>query len=422
MPWTVAAVYHRDNDTGGSPMDQDSMPFASAPEPYRAATPVPIPITGIGGGPGKSSRTGLVIAAAVAIVLLVAAGLTFYMLLSALPSLDPAVVSGIRERAVAEYPGFDVVRTYSRSDRASGSDSTRMVSVYVELRNRNRPGFIYTAMYEAPESVSGEPAAYENGDDFFSTAGSSQPTDSFMAMWLRGRPGKAVGYVFELGSPSDDPRMYEVGYTASQNDAGTVTSSSGTLYFAYAAASGSWEETTQAAADGIAVEPPPVVSAPPVTEPDASFESDSVTRENGSLVDTETTIARALPAFRFSETATDAMGGLLVVLRHRKYPKVRLVVDPIFLDPGDTTEEALALFNADKVRGDAFAKMWSARHPGKIIDTVYMDLDETGDTDVFDVDYVDSIEAVHDWNKVTEARFRYDRKSRSWRSLPVTDE
>lgn len=423
-------------------MVDDEVRSASAPDPLSdgpstqaeapAPLPLPTPVTGYPGGGGRGGRSrnreDAIVTVLVVLSLVIAAGLTVYLLRSQVAGLGaalrttlsapftnserdagatPAVIAALHKRASKEYPAFTVASVESAEGEATASDTSRVMRVFFTLKTSGHRGFEFVTVYVAPSATATDPATYENLDDFFRMPMSPpQPVDSFIVMWLHEHPGEACDYVIETGDVTDDPRLYDVGYTRREQNGGAVSSVQGEYHLAYSAQTGAWEETSAASASAAVEE-----TLPP--------EPDDGTRPDGSLEDTQAAVTAALPGFRAAGTATTSNGDPLIVVRNGAHRGFRMAVDPIFLSPPDPEDEGMvALFRGGRTKADAFVKEWSARYPGTVIDQLTLDPDSTGDSNAADISYVKSVPQVDDLRFERESLGRYDPKTHRWKFTP----
>ena len=301
-------------------------------------------------------------------------------------ALRSRIESGLAARALKEYPGYASVRFDTAS--GTGAAGEAVSSVFITLADGAHEGFTYTAAYSAPLAVAGDPSKYENDDEFFRvTASSAQPADSFAAMWTRTRPTYQCEYVLEQGEPTDATRTYLVGYSL-PTKAGVPVKLK-TMYFAYAPSTDAWTETSRP--------------------------KDALEVYEDSLVDTATAVARALPAFEVAGPAQMPNGSWVAVVRHRKHPTFRMVVDSAYLTPDLTSDDEVTMFgpDADIKRADAFVRMWIAVHPHVVIDRIQFDPDMAYREDYIEVSYVGSVDDAGVWTKEKSVRLRYT-KSHTW--------
>lgn len=372
-----------------------------------ARSPLPTPVTGIGpSGPEEERNRRRAAIAAVIVTALVAAliqvsvvtalGFFVYQLVTVEPGASPKMVAALRARVAKEYPGYSVGTVSSlvgKSDSAGGGLET---DVYFTLKNIRHPGFVINVSYSAPATSAGDARIYENLDDFFRTpVAPSQPAESFIVMWLRSHPGLEPDYVYETADSTDATRTYEVMYTRSERTAGAVTAVQCSCLYDYVPRTDKWVDTTGSA---------------------SSVPTES-TRDDGSLVDTQSAVSQALPGFQAVGNAQGADGSTLLIVRLGKSSGLRMAVLPLFLSPPDPESDyKLKLFGAGGKKADAFAREWCARHPGTIVDSLVLDPDETGDVNVVDVRYVKSVAAVDDMSLEKDARLMYDAKAGTWSS------
>ena len=358
-----------------------------------APLPAPTAVTGVRPTTPTGRRsTWLIVLAVSGFAVLLAASL-----LAALYVRDRIVIplsqgnrvgAALTERALKEYPGFAFVRLYAASRDGAAGEDDGVSDVFIVLADRVHEGFIYTAAYSAPLSVAGDPEAYENLDDFFRTPVSPrQPTDSFITMWMGTRPTDVCEYVTEIGESMDPTRTYEVDYSLPAR-AGVETKMK-KAYYTYAPSDDAWADTA--------------ISQEAIPTPD------------DSVVDTAAAVAAALPAFEAVGVAQLPDGQWVAVLRHMRFPKLRVVTDPAYLTPDDPGDDTVVMFgeHADAMRARSFIRMWTAAHPRAIIDFIAFDPDSEGRDDIIDVLYADSVDDVGVYGKEKYTRLRYT-KSHTW--------
>jgi hypothetical protein len=296
--------------------------------------------------------------------------------------------SVLTARALREYPGYAFVRLYATSRAAAAGEDGGVSAVFIELADRVHKGFTYTAVYTAPSSVADDPAVYENPDSFFRTPVSPrQPTDSFIQMWMETRPTYVCDYVTELGVSTDTTRSYQIDYSFPARRG--IDTKTKTAYYSYSPSTGAWVETAM---------PQEAVAVP-----------------DDSAVDTAAAVAQALPSFEVVGAAQEPWGPWVAIVRHTAFPKVRVAVYAEYLGEPDTSDGIRALFGTPSKRADGFAKMWTARHPGTIIESIEFDPEFVGDSTLVDVGYSPgSAEDVGVGDRVKYERFRYRASSGAW--------
>jgi hypothetical protein len=366
--------------------------------PVPAPPQAPVAVVGVGGPArnGHAARIALIIVTVVVLVATALAALGYVAFIRVwLPFRQGVAISAsLTDRARAEYPGstfagLDVVETTGTAE-----DPVRTRTVYVTLVDRRNGGFRFTVMYTAPSATATTAAAFENLDDFFrAEASPSQPTASFISMWTRTHAGDTCDYVSELGESSDTTRTYQVGFTSTAK--GTSRPEMRDVYFSYAEAVDLWTESATDPLD------------------DGAAASDPASEE--SAPDTATVVASALPMFEVVGSAQEPEGGWVTIVRNREFHKVKMVVDPQYLDAGDASDGMMSMFAGAPKRARAFAKMWTARHPGTIIESLDFDPDYTNDGTLIEVGYTPGTAAdVGVWNRMDFARFRYRPASETW--------
>jgi hypothetical protein len=339
-----------------------------------------------------------VAAAIAAVVVCALGGIGAYRLAAASAGADSTTLSALRTRAHQDYPGYTVASVESLVSTGTQLGPGPVSDVYFTLRNVQQPGFVLTAVYEASASAAKKPESYHDYDEFFSEPGSAtQPVASFIGMWLYDHPGEECTYVFEAGLSTDTTRTYTVGYDRSVRDGATVKNSQGEYDYGYDTRSGTWVQMTASA----------FMAA-------AGSSAQGTVADRASLEDTRAAITEAMPGFEVIGSTTDAQGDPLVLVRDETFPQLRMAVDPLFLDPPDTTDGMVELFGGERTRADAFAKMWSASHPGTIIDYLGFDPNDMGDGNLIDLTYVGSVPAVDDLRYEKDATFRYDPSKHTW--------
>jgi hypothetical protein len=351
--------------------------------------------------PRRSRRRSIAfVAAIVAFDLAVAAGVGYYLSATAPVGgveLSAGVEYGLRARVAASYPGYTVVgvQKITRDDTRTVSGG-REVGVYFELQSASHPGFVLSRLYTAAEKQAGDAKNYSNSDDFFNAeATQDQPIESFIGMWVHERPGQTVYFIAESGLSTDPTRTYLVLAQWRERNGIEVKTVQGEYEYAYSAAADTW--TGRPAPEP---EPVPFTSEAPYVPP--------------SLADTATAVAEGLPGFEPIGTTGDASNEVMLLVKHRKYPGLRMAIYPIWLDPADTTDDMVALFSGDRTKADAFAKAWSDLHGGAIIDLLMLDPNQTDDRNLVYVTYVESIAGVGDTNAESSAQLRYDAKRHKW--------
>lgn len=361
----------------------------------RPPEPLPAPTAVTGWKPADRGGRGwlwIVLVAVLGVVALAGAGVLAVRFVRDRVVLPLAQINGLDSaltaRALAEYPGYSFVEVESGEGELTAGETETVNRVFVTLKNRDHPGFRYTAIYTAPSSVASDPARYENLDDFLKEAVSpGQPADSFVAMWMRTRPTDIYGYIIELGESTDATRTYEVAYSVPAKAGAPYDPK--TVYYAYAPATDVWTETAKP--------------------------RDALEVYEDSLVDTATAVARALPAFEVVGAAQLPNASWVAVIRHKTYPKLRVVTDAQYLTPDDAGDDIVVMFgeHADVTRANSFIRMWTAAHPRAIIDFIDFDPDAEGRTDIVDVLYANSVDDVGVYGKEKYVRLRYT-KSHTW--------
>jgi hypothetical protein len=84
---------------------------------------------------------------------------------------------------------------------------------------------------------------------------------------------------------------------------------------------------------------------------------------------------------------------------------MRVLVYPYMLDGGDPNDGIVKMFTGDRTKADAFAKAFSAKHPGAVIWEITFD--PNGESD-------DNLVAVMFMPEAETARFQYDPKTHVW--------
>jgi hypothetical protein len=386
---------------------------------------VPLPLSGMAGGDLEAARsrrlaTGVAIGVAVfvAIGLLLAAGLGAYLVSGGPFGAHSSVESDLAVRAKKDYPGFTVtaVRTLTHANPAQ--TGARRTTVYFTLRNVRRPGFVLSAIYDTPAATANDPKAYENSDEFFRAGVSpSQPVDSFIEMWVHAHAVEECYYVYETVDSTNETRTYEVLFTRLVRASGVVTSKQGGYTYSYAPATDTWTQTS-AYEEGVPTATPQTSTVPTAT-PQTSTVPTATTpgRDLSTVVTTATAVARSLPGFEYVVTVFDAPD-TLVIVRHKKYPKVQIAVLPVVLSP-KANDGMVDMFVGDRARADAFARAWSERHPGVIIYYIKFDPDFVGEADLVEVSFVGSVAALANQDMGVDARLRYNGTRHAWVPAPV---
>jgi hypothetical protein len=369
----------------------------AAPEPL----PLPTPVTSAGwsAAPARGGRSWIVaIAATLAALAVLAAAASAYLLFTVANTSvreRDAVAAALRTRAGTEYPDAAIAGVESLATTGSPDAPGPALDVYFTMADRRHTGFRFTVVYSAPSKAASDPAAFENLDTFFRpSVEATQPTDSFMAMWMRSHPTDTCAYVDETGEAGDATRTYEVGLTHPAN--GVEGIGFRTVYLAYRVATDTWTES---------VDQPLAANVP---EPDPPLIEES-------FPGTDTAVARALPGFEVVGVAQMADATWVSVIRNKRYRSVRLTVEPEYLEPGDLSDGAIALFTGDKTRATAFLKMWSRDHPGTIIQSLWFDPDSVGDAGLLEVCYSPgALKDVDVADLLKWVRFRYSKKAGAW--------
>lgn len=386
-----------------------------APEPL----PLPTPVTSAGSalGPGGGGRSWIVaIVAAVAVFAVLGAAAFGYLLFTlATASVRDRVVApaALRQRAAREYPDATIAHVDSLLSTGTLEARGRSLVVYFTMADRRHTGFRYTIVYSAPTKVATDPLAFENLDTFFRpSVDTTQPTDSFMAMWMGSHPTDTCAYVAELGESGDATRTYEVGLTHPAKGVEGVGLRK--VFLAYRVATDTWTESVDEPAAGAEPAPVPTVTLAPEPEP---APEPPVVEE--SFPGTATAVARALPGFEVVGVAQMADATWVSVVRNKRYRSVRLITEPEYLEPGDMTDGSIALFTGPTTRATAFLKMWSREHPGTIMESIWFDPDSTGDQGLLEVTYSPGpLKDVDVIDLLKTVRFRYKAKARAWVRQP----
>ncbi len=356
-------------------------------------------VTGADRAPRRPASPKVVLAIAFAVVLVVAVGgLLSYLAVTLIVmpfARSSALAAGLTARARAEYPGATFVALQTRVTTDTAESGPNRI-VYISLTDPRHAGFRFTATYSAPASVTTDAAAFENLDDFFKAQASPrQPVDSFESTWMRNHARDTCEYVIETGNAYEATRTYQVGAFPAAD--GTSATGIRTTYFTYVVATDLWAET-----DSDPLEAASADATAPLDEP--------------SVTDTATAVAAALPGFKATGVAQEPQGDWVAIVGNTRFPKVRLAVYVEYLDPTDTSDGMVTLFGRPSKRADAFARMWTARHPGTVIESLDFDPDYTGATDLVDVGYTPGPAADVGVALAVE-RFRYRPSSDSW--VPV---
>ena len=372
-------------------MQDDPIPFASAPEPFSAQVPTPVTSALPRPEPAASAsgrrRTSLVpVAAILALGLLVAGGVWLYLSPTggaAPASIRASVETSLRSCVATDYPGYTVARAASFSRDDTTSPGGRSASVQFLLQSAAHPGFKFTLVYYAPLMDAADAARYESDEEFFRAhPAQPQPVDSFIVMWLQNHPGEDCFSVLEgMSDSTDDIRTYWVAATRYERNGAVVKTLVENYDFHYAPATDSWTEVPR---------------------------SPDVTDASGSLVDTEAAVAQSLPGFEYVASESDSLDNPTLVVRSVKYPKVRVVVYQYVLDGGDPNDGVFRLITGDRTKADAFAKAFSKAYAGSVVWDVTFDPEGTDNEDMVDVWMQPSGDTVrlsynpkaHVWTKV----------------------
>ena len=396
-------------------MDEDRSAFQDGRPGSGVSDPALLPVTGVmpeGRAPDTAAWVWKVVVAVTIAVLAGAFALAAYAYVFVIVPMNvrSSAKNVLAPRVAQEYPGYTVSKVQTLPSKGPSGTPDAGVIVSFTLRSIRSPGFVYVVDYSSPATVSSDPKAYENLDDFFRVGGASQgAVDSFVDMWLRSHHGESVYYVFEPGVSSGTTVTYEVDYSRSEDNGTAVTSSQGEYYYSYVPTTGVWTQDAAAPVEAPAPRPADVTPEP------------MMTRDDGSLVDTGAAVARALPHFTAVGSAPEANGDPRVLVRHRDYPGLRMVIDAIWLDPPDPADGMIAMFSTSAKQARAFAKLWSSLHAGTVIIGIEFDPD-LEDANVVEVTYAQTLGRLYDIDATGVARFRYAPKTGVWRSVPVPQE
>lgn len=369
------------------------------------AAPQPTPVTGATSAPvtGLLIALAAIVAAALALGGLGIVGLVF-MSRNA-PSPVTALESEWMARVQDDYPGYRVDEL--QVSRVTVDEEPEMVA-FATLSSEKYRGFTIATKYTASAAATGV-AAFTSGDGFFSTpAADSQPVDSFISMWRRDHRDLVCTSVDDAGSGPGGIRRFDVGYEVTSDPSSTSVDDGSTYRYEYdpltgawsLAAQGSWDEQDAAmeesAAAGVADLP--------------SYEDYVESKESIPVL-----VRKLLPGFDYRGAVDIGDGSGYALLRHKKYPGLRIVVDESSLQISPADDGALDILGGKTARGTAFARTWADRHPGTIIWVITIDPEYEADRNTVGVTYFDSLSALKAPAGVPEqALCRWDPSSSRW--------
>jgi len=399
------------------------------PQDAQRPVPLPLPVTGVSApAPGVPRRTLAIIIIAVVLLLLACLAVGVALAIGPLMTASRAALRGpagtggslasspgptatdektlaqIKQRAVDDYPDFEFVRVDAGRDPESGN------LWWVTLRSRTQPTVTYIATYEDFGDPHGEGALdVVNKDEVFRRGGDlSAHGPALLATVRREHADTPVSIqAVLLVEGSEDGRVpVDVLISRASTD-GTPTGEGSWETYALDPATDAWARIPE-------MRDPGAASDPSLSDP---AKDEQVAR---------TFAEKAYPGYRVVDMVSrdiyrDGSPSFYAVLESKAVPGFRWVLDIDETGSGmalSVTNDFLAAKN--RVRGDAFARAWIARHARTIVWEVTAD-DESMEVtaNAIRVRYYDTAEQITSAGaQPREVDWRYDPKRKTWAEQP----